>query len=234
MYNCLGVGSACVSLLAPLDVALSTVDADCRAWLRRWPPPVRPTDRQVLALGLLKWFIKWIWNDIVWIYKVNLPVGSRTRSESTAARLPLQGSKAIGLGHSYDSKGKQLETSNKRYSRGQQFGNTFAHIFAKFYWPFYVSWTCDWCLPAANSNQCNPGSQCQPKPVQKFSLDSQQKEYLKFRSHLWEWSACHLLHFDKQTLASSKHIVLLLDLPQHCSHEQEQQKTRREGDEKLL
>lgn len=38
------------------------------------------------------------------IYIVNLPVGSRTRSESTAARLPLQGSKAIGLGHSYDSK----------------------------------------------------------------------------------------------------------------------------------
>lgn len=29
-----------------------------------------------------------------------IPVGKRTRRDKTAARLPLQGSKAIGLGHS--------------------------------------------------------------------------------------------------------------------------------------
>lgn len=44
------------------------------------------------------------------IYTSYTPVGSRTRSESTAARLPLQGSKAIGLGHSCKREALNMRT----------------------------------------------------------------------------------------------------------------------------
>lgn len=45
------------------------------------------------------------------------PVGSRTRSESTAARLPLQGSKAIGLGHSCKRETLNMRTLNTLTTR---------------------------------------------------------------------------------------------------------------------
>ena len=89
---------------------------DYQVLLRRWPQLIQQIDRLVHAAGHLKKkkkkkphkhihiLIHAIrkYTKAIYDFK-HLPVGKRTRRDKTAARLPLHGSKAIGLGHSYET-----------------------------------------------------------------------------------------------------------------------------------